>query len=520
LILYVLLVVGCAGNKEEAPVDPVRESQPAKSTDVESRAYTKVDEKTEATGQTLITDTAPPAEQSIFSDPPGVVDQDAARAHPIQPKTPPRPPWQTKAYSYPLVSFGFNQSFGPLNGRQPFHWYDDGKRHDEEKATYVSISVKEKKIFVTNHSDDSFGLLFYAGNPFLPCPPTMDPMINILKGDSMSIEVDSRGVPIVTLILKNKDPQAYANMELFGPEAYSMTIRERTVLEYSPPSDEDPTLYPLEVYWVNEDMQPIALQIRNPEMGPFAIDPGTYSGLRVPNTGKLTFVNDAQKAESFAVNETINIETMKREFPRIRLEGAVHPDTIERSVFALRSLHPLPDLIKEIKSIRWDTGKITKDMAGYVTQDQPGKIHLSAYQDPNIGTMEYLLTFMHELAHTHTFHLLKRKNNRFQKDWRNTNREKYRTRSSVQDGKHTWRDDGSAFGMKFCFASPYGATDFFEDVAEFVEVIWYADNVDWAAALGTQNSYSECYRKKVELLAAYGFITPEQRDQVLDQQEE
>lgn len=148
----------------------------------------------------------------------------------------------------------------------------------------------------------------------------------------------------------------------------------------------------------------------------------------------------------------------------------------------------------------------------YATHD--GVIHLKR-KTFNIPT------FQHECAHILTFSLESggsANDTSFESRWRTVAGEVY-GRYVVPDTEYSinpgWSDNGVDNGPRHGCVRPYGAKNFYEDVATFVEKVW--GNPDFFSSLIDPKSsqYEPRYKQKLNLLLEYGFITQEQYDRIV-----
>ncbi len=125
-------------------------------------------------------------------------------------------------------------------------------------------------------------------------------------------------------------------------------------------------------------------------------------------------------------------------------------------------------------------------------------------------------TFIHESAHNRHFYV----DYSFDDRWVTNEADIIDNYMMHDGGGYAYKGEINTLGLfglktpKYGYACPYGATDMMEDVATFTEAIIVQPN-KLKGVLLESNQYSSTYKRKIDLLYEYKFITREQYQNAL-----
>jgi hypothetical protein len=240
------------------------------------------------------------------------------------------------------------------------------------------------------------------------------------------------------------------------------------------------------------------------------------------------FVHKAGKDVRFVDGRIVegSRECFRAFFPKTELKGDPQGDEIEKVVLGFSAVPGnVRDEVREIcvtdrSRIRRDGFKdeIDEKTAAFASADGNAVVLL---RDSEKGLEAG--TIYHEAAHIHTFELVRAKS-RFAGEWIRAAEQGKEYGETVEDKWGVWNDLGAddieriVDRPRYGCANSYGCTNFWEDVATFmdrlVEGIWDFDELSnpdspYYQSRGDEREYAHIYHRKLKLLRDYGFITHE-----------
>lgn len=364
----------------------------------------------------------------------------------------------------------------------------DGEEH-KSTEDYVSLNAAAKKLTIQADSDYGMNLVFMKTNPF----------VKIEEGDKVRIS----GTKEVILALKNRDEQGLIpqviirttapdgainldsgkiSIELYNGKAYSSVFTSEKASS-SPMS--------LEIYdesgktLVGTKTEPKKVLINN------------YNEMvTVPlkESEGYTKVSESYDFAPSLVSERLSVsykeytfDSFKKEFPNIYIEGELDSATIKRLTETLR--HLPPEIRSSIRGFKvftkgyWEamTQRIfgsPQSTGAYTSGDRVIRI-------PNNGL--YYSVIYHEAAHDLTFRIEQEEEAKIAQarlDGKPVNfktfEEEWKTIAGYIYGEGlgekraglglTWAD--GSYEPRYGFVRPYGANDYLEDIATFVENVY------------------------------------------------
>ncbi|GEM_PF-4561615 len=387
----------------------------------------------------------------------------------------------------------------------------DGSAHSKAHR-YLSINIDEKFLTAKN-----IQIFFDPNNCIFPGPEKT--LLDIEGHDSIVTFTNRTNAGNIPLIIVNKTS---TRMSLNGNQFFMLTSNEgetpridiqngqSNYWEYSCET-ENHLSSPFEINFVDSSGNLGNFLVRT-LCKDFSRQEEGYS--LVNNEGKLRLF-DAEGKRYFvsSLMEGLSLSDLRMQFPHITFTGP-GPDnsTIREWIDTLHKVQRATGLGQGLTQINFFTRQQElKQACSYKRNDkleacaEPGRI--------NISVNFIVPTLFHELAHVATFYA-EETDSLFEAEWLEVAGEIYGKHVIPQNKKSNdngWKGRLNHYGPAFGCVSSYGGYNYYEDVATFVEeTAKFSPGSFFQPLLSANNPYHKIYRKKLDLLVKYQFISDEQ----------